>query len=497
MAETEQQLHAIERARTTRHHLAVRARAGTGKTYTIKKMVEAIPAKQRSVIVMFNKQNADDTRPQVPKHVDVMTAHSLGFRALKKGLNQWNLTPDSARLRQQVIGVLPGVHPKGVYGAVAKLTQHAMNHLAKTPEDIKLLLGRYGVLPQATYTDDMYVDWTLKTLQALMVPSNDITFDEMMYQTVARGIRAGWYDNVLYDEAQDGNPLMRALITSAVSNRGRMIVVYDDRQCIYQFRGASPDDIRGLVTDDLKAEVLPLTVTFRCPRLVVEVAKGIVDDYVACDDAPEGEISWVDEEESYDMIRPGHVVIARSNYALTRVCMRLLKRGVKAKIVGREYVEKFNNVIDAFKGNSINAFYDWSLAYRKSEGERLVSAGMDEQAEELGEILDALKELGDGVRNVGDLREKLNALFTDNENGIGFVLLSSVHRAKGLQWTDVWVMEGTFRLSSEENENLYYVAITRTLWTKDNPGHLRLIQTPNKKGEYPPSIARRLLDGEV
>jgi 8-oxo-dGTP pyrophosphatase MutT (NUDIX family) len=41
------------------------------------------------------------------------------------------------------------------------------------------------------------------------------------------------------------------------------------------------------------------------------------------------------------------------------------------------------------------------------------------------------------------------------------------------------------------------VAITRTLWTKDNPGHLRLIQTPNKKGEYPPSIARRLLDGEV
>jgi hypothetical protein len=41
------------------------------------------------------------------------------------------------------------------------------------------------------------------------------------------------------------------------------------------------------------------------------------------------------------------------------------------------------------------------------------------------------------------------------------------------------------------------VAITRTLWTKDNPGQLRLIQTQNKKGEYPPSIARRLLDGEV
>lgn len=497
MAETEQQLHAIERARTTTHHLAVRARAGTGKTYTIKKMVEAIPKRQKSVIVMFNKQNADDTRPQVPKHVDVMTAHSLGFRALKRGLNQWTLTPDSTRLRKVVQGVIPGAHPKGVYGAVSKLTQHSMNHLAKTPEEIRGLLRQYGVLPQAGYTDDMYAEWVVDTLKALMLPTNDITFDEMMYQPVMRGIRAGYYDNVLYDEAQDGNPLMRALITSAVSNRGRMIVVFDDRQCIYQFRGASPDDIRGLVNDDLKAEILPLTVTFRCPRIVVDIARGIVDDYVACEDAPEGEVTWVDEEESYGMIRPGHVVIARSNYALTRVCMQLLKRGVRAKVMGREYVEKFNNVIDAFPGTSITAFYDWALDYRKNEGERLVAAGMDEQAKELGEIIDALKELGDGVRNVAMLREKLKALFTDEEAGDGFVLLSSVHRAKGLQWTDVWVMEGTFRLSSEENENLYYVAITRTLWTKDNPGHLRLIQTPNKKGEYPPSIAKRLLEGDV
>ena len=127
---------------------------------------------------------------------------------------------------------------------------------------------------------------------------------------------------------------------------------------------------------------------------------------------------------------------------------------------------------------------------------RILSA-FPERLKEDQKVSDALKELGDGVRNVDGLRDKLSALFTDNDNGVGFVLLSSVHRAKGLQWTDVWVMEGTFRLSSEENENLYYVAITRTLWTKDNPGHLRLIQTPNKKGEYPPSIARRLLDGEV
>jgi superfamily I DNA/RNA helicase len=42
-----------------------------------------------------------------------------------------------------------------------------------------------------------------------------------------------------------------------------------------------------------------------------------------------------------------------------------------------------------------------------------------------------------------------------------FVVLSSVHKAKGLERDRVWLLEESFRRSGGEEDNIRYVAITR------------------------------------
>jgi superfamily I DNA/RNA helicase len=56
------------------------------------------------------------------------------------------------------------------------------------------------------------------------------------------------------------------------------------------------------------------------------------------------------------------------------------------------------------------------------------------------------------------------SLFVDDK---GFnkptVVLSSVHKAKGLEWNRVFLISKTFRVTKGEDEeaNIYYVAVTR------------------------------------
>jgi len=93
--------------------------------------------------------------------------------------------------------------------------------------------------------------------------------------------------------------------------------------------------------------------------------------------------------------------------------------------------------------------------------------------------------------SVDKLRERIDTLFDDTVPQ-SIIRLSTVHRAKGLQWGTVWMLESSFNVDSDEGANLYYVAATRVLgWGAE--GELHLVQSPKRDGTMPGSIARDLL----
>jgi ATP-dependent exoDNAse (exonuclease V) beta subunit len=108
---------------------------------------------------------------------------------------------------------------------------------------------------------------------------------------------------------------------------------------------------------------------------------------------------------------------------------------------------------------------------------------------ELVDNLEALRAISEDTGSVEAMRRKVAALFDDDERAAdkGIIPFMTVHKAKGLEFERVWMFESTFRLSSTEGENLYYVAATRA------QRELYLVQIPRSDGKAPKSIAMEQL----
>jgi DNA helicase-2/ATP-dependent DNA helicase PcrA len=408
------------------------------------------------------------------------------------------LDTDSNRQRVLASEIVPTPSARDMFNfraAVSNVTQVtslAMCALVDTYEDIEDLMEQYAVLLTKGISRTRFIPWVQHVLRRSLEETTAISFDDMVYLPAKLGLRTGNYDNVFFDEAQDGNRAQEELVLNAVKPGGKIVVVGDDRQAIYVFRGAGAGAFARLI-ERLDADVLPLSMTFRCPKKVVKLVQPLVPDFEASPDAPEGLLTWNSLEDLFEEIRPGHALISRSNYYLTKVSMALLKRGVRVKIVGKDIGQRLQTLVDKSEATHINDMLEWLTKYVTTESERLVAAGKDSQAEEIADAAEALREITDGMTDVHEIQRKLSELFVDAAPD-GFVRASTVHKAKGLQWTDVWMIEASFKLNSTEGENLYYVAATRTLWTPTHPGHLRLVQMRKRDGTLVPSIGTELLE---
>jgi superfamily I DNA/RNA helicase len=78
-----------------------------------------------------------------------------------------------------------------------------------------------------------------------------------------------------------------------------------------------------------------------------------------------------------------------------------------------------------------------------------------------------LAAVAEDCANVAAIEDKITSLFEDSDNARKpAVVCSSVHKAKGLEWNRVVIVENTFKSGTEGEEgNIRYVAITRAKQT--------------------------------
>ena len=462
-------------------HLIVDAKAGSGKTTTLTEMTKRLPKNKKVLMVAFNKKIREELETRVSSQVVVRTFHQLGFYAIMRLWGRVEI--NKYRQRDIIRSVLPSIERIGraPYGDITKLVTMAMARLAFTPEEIEQLMDIYDCWPVDPTMVPKYIEWTQTVLRRSQEQSGEISFDDQVYLPAVFNIVGGQYDYVFVDEFQDCNPAQLRIIMNSLRPGGRIIAVGDARQAIYAFRGAGEDNMQEL-KETLKAIVLPLSVTYRCPKRVVALVNHIVPDLEAAPGAAEGIVAAVGEKEFLTKVRNGDLVISRTNAAIAKYSMALMVKGQRCVVLGKDLSLGLIGLIDKVGREGTKEFLEGLNAYETEESERLVAAKKEDKAEELADRTSALRSLCEGLNTTFALRQRIESLFGDEEVvHSSAVIFSTVHKAKGLEFKRVWMFETTFRTNSTEGENLYYVAATRAM------EELYLVQIPTKNGNPRPS----------
>lgn len=469
-------------------HIVVSARAGCSKTFMIVAGVEAAP--EASILVCaFSKAIELVLKAKVAhlgSKVTAKTFHALGLSLVKRFWPDVKVSFGPERAQHLTEKVCGAVAPDAIKKLVTKL--HTQGRLmaphAKTVGDLTDIAYRFECDPEEGWANDGF-DLTYietKALAAMELAATvkpvltGIDGADMIFLPVRNRWMRPMFDMVVVDEGQDMNVAQLELGEGVC--RGRFVIVGDPFQAIFGFCGADSGSLGRLKTK-LNATELPLTTTYRCGRSIVELAATLVPDFAAGPDNPEGEVIELGADKLTETAGPGDFILSRVNAPLVSIAMSLLRSGKRTRIAGRDIGKGLVTLVRKLKARSVPDLLDRIRVWEDREIKRLTARLLNKGNGDLTQNSTAMARLDgirdqaemltamtDGAKNVDEVTDRIEALFTDDGLGeAGMITCSSVHRSKGLEAKRVFVMTDTLRLTSDEERNIAYVAYTRAKTT--------------------------------
>lgn len=454
-------------------HLIIRARAGCGKTTTA---VEALSYSmaERIYFMAFNKPIVAEMKRRVHNPtIQISTIHSMGRRLATAAWGPIRVLEGKERERTLTSKVVPGhMHP-GVQNTVSYLHTKAREilPLATGPDELIELMWRFDIhVPEWAEDDWEDADLARYAYDAMQlaadrkwVMAHGMDFSDMIFLPVKCRLMADLCDEIYVDEAQDMSEAQLAMAQGVCPN-GRIILIGDDRQAIYGWRGAATNGIQ-MMKERLDADELPLTVTYRCGKAIVDLAKRFVPDFEAHPTAPDGEVRSTTLDKMMSEVTAGDFILARARAPLTKIAMNLLKDGKRARIAGKDLNKGLIRIIDKLCPMStlILEFTTRLEAWKMDKIERYAGDEANtEKAQMVMDQADILFEISEIVTDTDQLKLKLDDLFADDGSGEDVIMCSTVHKAKGFERKRVYLLQETFQPGrSQEEDNITYVAITR------------------------------------
>lgn len=499
-------------------HVIVKALAGTGKTTTLiegLKRVRGIestltPSPQQAAVwdsmalskgvgsvcfVAFNKSIATELQRRVPAGCDAMTMHSLGLKAVTAAFGRVKI--ESYRVSNLISELLERdvrelrKNDMVLIQATEKLVGLCkLNLVAGTPEDLEEIAAEFQI--EMNGSRAKVFDLVPKVLERSkdVLKDGQIDFNDMVWLPVILNLPMSRYDLLLVDECQDLSKCQQELTLKAGR---RLIYCGDENQAIYGFAGADSDSIPNLQarleSTPAGCIVLPLTVTRRCGRKIVEEARRIVPTFEAHESNPEGKIlhrvirdkDYVantveqDAQNYMSWVQDGDMCLCRVNAPLVSQCFRFLKAGRKAIIRGRDIGQGLISTVKKLKAANIadliGKLSDWLHAEVTKENAKRNPS----EARIIGiqDRYDCLTCFAESASTVEGVITKIETVFSD-DNGTG-IILSSIHKAKGLEADNVFLLEpkgatvphpmAKTASAIRQEMNLRYVGITRAIHT--------------------------------
>lgn len=462
-------------------HITLSARAGTGKSFSARQAMHRISKNSPDriqVYCCFNNAIAAEFRPQCPDGVDVRTINSLGNQIVTRAFRSNLDNLKTYKIIDQVAGRqwMKKTFRKAIYDTVARAKSQAILPNQKNLEqDLETLIYTLGI--DADFREREAAQMAAKVLRLSAEETSIHDFADQIWMPVVHNLKGRYIDDLYIDEAQDLDPCQHAFVRQL--NPHRVIPIGDPFQAIYAFRGADSNSIQRL-TDQLGADIMPLTMTWRCPRSHVEQARQLVSDFECASDAKEGTIL----ESTYDQMvmtsGPGDLVICRVNSPIVKACLKKIANGERANVRGRNVGADLKTTLNKItkKETPSDAVDLITLVedYRSREYERLSVKDESEQA--IGAMYDKcdclLAIIESCQNNISEIDSCIDHLFSDDLDARDRTTFSSVHRAKGSEAEKVFFVDVPYSAARdrrkppkpwelEQRRNLRYVALTRSL----------------------------------
>jgi len=479
----------------------IQAVAGSGKTST---MIEAMSRMQGRVLyLVFNKKNQVEAAGKITNPaVCVKTFHALGFGLLTSarkgrynldGQKVYNiaknligddksklvLVPFLARLVSlaKISGV--GAVESKPFGNNATWSAIIDHHALSIPE-------KSGCEDDddCGFTEDEVIDLAKRvlTISNQSINSNLIDFDDQIYAPIYLGLKAQQqYDWVVIDESQDTSDLRRDVARLHLAPNGRFIAVGDSNQAVYGFAGADHDSM-DKIKEVMDAVSLPLSTCYRCAKNIVAHAQKwnpAIQSFEGQQDGIVRELDWSSFASDFTQwgFSKADAILCRKNAPLASIAFQLLRKGIPCRIEGRNVADSIKALANRWKVNDLSKLRDRVDAYLSKELDKLAkkdqlhkSEALEDKCETLIALIDRCIEAGQTTK--ADLFNSIDRMFGDTPVGQvpDVLVLSSVHRSKGLEWNRVFLLDRPQFMPSKaarkdwqmgQEENLIYVAITR------------------------------------
>lgn len=457
MTPTPEQLAAIDRARklTLGEMLIIKAFAGAAKTTTLTLIAQALdPAP--FLYLAFNKAIAQEAGGKFSKNVVSCTTHALAFAYRPKG----ELRPSNYRAVE--IARMFNVS----YALAVAILSNFEEFCNSGSTDIKKGSAATQIKAKA---------WEFygKMDRGEIPMTHSFYLKHFHLYLAGGGQLVEPFDYVCLDEGQDTNPVTWAIFKLIP---GRKIIVGDQHQSIYAFRGAI--DALDLPASP-RIHVLALSTTFRCRPQVVDQANWVLSTFKR---EPVRIVSGNNQEVNPSEFKT-KAIISRTNSTLIEYIDALPEFNLTRppEVMFECLLALYNWMAD--EPDKISKQYRFLTDFKDE-------VALKEYIEEVGDL-----ELKQSCKQLARLGGKVTYLFAKSKalwkkNGSYSTTLTTAHSSKGLEFDEVELMpdfpsfvevlaglikertvsspEAFFTsrhqdvVIAREEVNLYYVAVTRT-----------------------------------
>lgn len=454
--------------------ILVNAVAGSGKTTTLVESVNVV--KNGSVIVLaFAKKIADELKERIKAPgVKITTLHANGLGIL-------NAKKKRLVKQHKLLDVAQELELENSYAyarAVTFLKDYGYPFTGLLIEDI--LEEQDFDFPLNEKREDFIANCE-KVLEKSNSIDTVIDFADMGYLPLLQDLQFRKYDWIFVDEAQDLNRLQQATIRKMMKDTTNVVAFGDRNQAIYGFRGADKNSFDTL-KEMTNAKVFPLSISYRCGKAIVELAKTKVPHMEAYENAIDGYVHYV-HKDGFSVsslkrtleLKTSIAVVSRYNNQLTKFAFMLAEERVPFYFVNNKYAIGLKGLIKKYKSKDLESLKkDLIKLSIENDNAETPNQSLNDK---IGSIISIAAQ--PHVTSINDLIFEIDKIF-NNKSGIP---LYTIHGSKGLEFDTVLflgcdLLPCVFARNEwqlEQENNLFYVAVTRA---KKN---LTMIEVKNGK----------------
>jgi superfamily I DNA/RNA helicase len=536
---TVEQKNIFEFIKTGKGHGIIDAVAGAGKTTTIMECAKYVVDKTDVLFCAFNKsiqsEIAKKFNRQGLNQVTVRTIHALGFQILKDNNDTgkkftpqeqkyWIILNKDSDLQdkfQKYTGEILDINGYGLDEMERNRQFAAKNVIHKFKdrlldmnqkfratltqnniENFRTMVEHFNFFTEVEMQSESFnreLEIYFDCSNLLLDAGNDtakeslvIDYTDMLYLPFIWNLRSSrTYSFLFIDECQDLSKSQLAVVLKYGRKDGRILAVGDPYQSIYGFAGADIESF-SRIKNTIKANQLPLTTCFRCPRNVVSLAADIRRDI-----SPSKEEQGIIEEINFNQVtkiaKVDDLIISRYRELILFLVFQFIDKDIQVQV----HKDEVNEIIDELKNlfkqeERVLIIADFPGEFEKikevvfsrwifiieREARKLENSNerhiyMQVKTEYLQNKLEFMHkkylQWKTTCETINDMLLKIKDFISASDNCIK---LSTIHRAKGLEARRVFILNFDelphFKPNQKpweriQEQNLKYVAITRAL----------------------------------